>query len=85
MNDFLTFKKMITPIVIQVIFWLMILVCFIGAIISFAQGTGASVLSGLFMLILGPIFVRVYCELIIVVFRVRDLLEDIKTNTAPRT
>ena len=82
MNDFLTFRKMITPVVIQVLFWIGVLVMLIAAIVSFAQGTAASVLSGLVMLILGPLMVRIYCELLIVMFRILDALREIQKNTS---
>jgi len=82
MNDFLTFRKMITPVVIQVLFWIGVLVMLIAAIVFFAQGTGASIVGGLFMLILGPLMVRIYCELLIVAFKILEALREIQKNTS---
>ncbi|MGA2265147.1 MAG: DUF4282 domain-containing protein [Phycisphaerae bacterium] len=79
--DFLKFKKMVTPIVIQVLFWVGLVACVISALVSFGQGTGGSILAGLATLLLGPLVVRIYCELLIILFRMRDLLEDIRNNT----
>jgi hypothetical protein len=74
-KDFAKFRLMITPIVIQVLFWLGIAGCIIGALVSFGQ---AQVLNGIVVLILGPLFVRIYCELLIIIFRIHDLLKQIR-------
>jgi len=85
MNDFLAFRKMITPTVIQVLFWIgavlsviMALFMLIGGAVKGEVGTA---ISGLLCIVLGPIMVRIYCELIIVTFRILDMLVDIKKNT----
>ncbi|MBN1550688.1 DUF4282 domain-containing protein [bacterium] len=77
MGDFLTFRRMITPIIIQIIFWLGILGCLIGFLMSLTQGF-EGFLAGLLILILGPILIRIYCEVLIVIFRVNETLTDIK-------
>jgi hypothetical protein len=79
MNEFLSFRKMITPLFIQVIFWLMVGICVIGGIITMAQG-GASIFAGLMMIVVGPLFIRIYCELLIVLFRIYDELVGIRTG-----
>jgi len=71
MNEYLTFRKMITPIFIQVIFWLGVLGCVITGLGTMSQ----SALMGLATLILGPLVVRIYCELIIVVFKMNEALQ----------
>ena len=82
-SDYLSFRKMITPIIIQAIFWIGVALCVIIGIVRIAQGAGAEyggggmVVSGLLMLILGPRGVRVYCELIIVLFRINETVTDI--------
>ncbi|NJN67029.1 MAG: DUF4282 domain-containing protein [Chloroflexaceae bacterium] len=83
MVDFLTFRRMITPIIIQVLFWialvLVVVFGFIAIIIGFAQGEVLSgLLSGLASIILGPIVVRVYAEILILFFSMNDTLNDIK-------
>jgi len=81
MQEFLSFKRMITPIIIQVLFWLGILVTVLAALVNmFTQ----SFFVGLLMLILGPILVRVYCELLIVIFKIHDCLEGIRGAQAPQ-
>jgi hypothetical protein len=82
MNDFLSFRKMITPIFIQFIFWLFVVMVVLGGLITMFQG-GASIFAGLIMIVLGPLFARMYCELLIILFRIYDELVAIRTGTPP--
>lgn len=81
---------MITPIIIQVLFWIGVALCIIGGLIGVVRGASADygggmmVVTGLLELFLGPIVVRIYCELLIIFFRMNETLTDIKNNTAPR-
>ncbi len=92
MKDYLTFRKMILPILIQIIFWLGVIGCvvfgvitMIGGLIAMAEGSSGAlmagfltVLSGLATILLGPLVVRIYAELLIIFFRINDTLTDIK-------
>lgn len=86
MEDYLTFRKMITPIIIQILFWIgavgsvlwALFLIFSGATTSY--GGGGLVLTGLVMLFLGPIIVRIYCELLILIFRINETLTEIKNS-----
>jgi len=84
MNDFLAFRRMVTPIVIQVVFWLGLVACVVvglGSVVAGATssyGGGWMVLWGFFMLLVGPLVVRIYCELLIVLFGIHSTLADIK-------
>lgn len=77
---------MITPIFIQIIFWIGVAACVILGIIQMVQGTGmrygggSVVLSGLLTLLLGPLVVRIYCELLIVIFKMNETLTDIRNE-----
>jgi hypothetical protein len=82
MGDFLRFETMITPAVIQVIFWIAVVVTVIGGFIELFQG-GWGVIRGLLTIILGPLVARIYCELIILWFRIHDHLRQIEHNTQP--
>jgi phosphotransferase system glucose/maltose/N-acetylglucosamine-specific IIC component len=90
MEDFLKFRKMITPAIIQVLFWIGVAVCVIAGLVfmaysfdSYSGGVGVF-LSGLLVLILGPIGVRVYCELLILFFRMNESLTEIKDSLAKK-
>lgn len=83
-NDYLAFRRMITPVMIQIIFW-------IGAVLSSMAGifmmissirlnNGGGILLGFFTMLLGPIAVRIYCELLIVFFRMNETLTEIRND-----
>ena len=86
MGKFLKFEKMITPIIIQIIFW----IGFIGSIIGGVGQIGFSffvdsgkflyVISGFLTIFIGPIILRIYCEMLIVVFKMQGALIDIRDS-----
>jgi hypothetical protein len=78
MKDFLTFKKMITPIIIQVLFWIAVVVV---VIFGFYTMFATSFFQGLLMVVFGPIVYRILFEMMIVMFKMNDTLTDIKNNT----
>jgi hypothetical protein len=80
MNEFLSFRKMITPVIIQVLFWIGVAVCVISGLATMVGGD--RVIPGLLMLLLGPIAVRVYCELLILLFRIHDAVDEIRRSKA---
>jgi hypothetical protein len=90
--NFLYFNKLITPTVIQVIFWIWLVGIWLGALASgimmMSQG-GVLILVGLIQFlivgILGSIFARVSCELIMVIFQIHAELVAMRTGTHPGT
>ena len=77
MKDFLTFRRMLTLVFIQAIFWAGVLVSLISAVIDFSKG---QVVLGFMALIIGPILVRIGCELLILFFRMNETLTDINQS-----
>ncbi len=71
MQDFLTFKRMITPIIIRILFWVGAVFYIVYGLYTMTLG-GMAIVFGLMMVIFGPILVRVGCELIIIVFRIEE-------------
>jgi hypothetical protein len=82
-QDWLTFDKMITPTIIQIIFWVLAALVVLSGLISlFAFGGGFwGVVRSVIWIVVGPIIVRIYCEVIIVLFRIHDRLREISDNT----
>jgi len=79
MHDYLTFRRFITPVIIQIIFWIGVGVSVILGITMIAASAGAfrgaiGIVNGLIVLFVGPIAVRVICELIMAVFRIHEAL-----------
>jgi hypothetical protein len=82
MRDFLAFRTMVAPLIIQIIFWIGVAACIIaglGGIFS-ASGPrpGIQIGTGLLVLFLGPLVVRIYCEILIIFFRINETLTEIK-------
>ena len=85
-KEYLTFRKMITPIIIQVLFWIGtagfvlfgLVMTVLGATARY--GGGATVLLGLLCLTLGPLYVRITCELLILFFKMQESLTDIRSE-----
>jgi hypothetical protein len=75
-KDFLFFDKMVMPKVITFIYWLALLGCAIGGLVTMFQ----SFLTGLGVLIGGAIAARLYCELLVVLFKMNEALQDIRSK-----
>jgi ABC-type cobalt transport system substrate-binding protein len=83
---------MITPLIIQIIFWIGALGVFIWGIvlIATAHDTGyygggdweaGQIIGGILTMIFGPLLVRIWCEMLILFFRMNETLTEIKNNT----
>ncbi len=88
MKEFITFKRMLTPILIQIVFWLAVIVLVIGglvtAVIGLTQmggrnmaGALGTVVGGIAMMVFGPLVARIYAEILIVIFRINETLTDL--------
>lgn len=79
-----SFKEFITPGIIKIIFWVIVILIALGVLVNiitgFGQGAGMGIISLIVSPIVGFLFVimtRVYMELIMVFFRMMGLLEGI--------
>jgi len=75
-RDLLFFEKMIVPKIIQVIYWILLVVVLLAGIVTLFQ----SVLAGIGLIVLGPLLVRIYCELMIVIFKINESLQVIRNK-----
>ena len=71
-HDYLTFKKMIAPLILQGLFWLGVVICVLGGLASILQG---QFLAGLGIILIGPLLVRVYVELFMVMFKINEAVQ----------
>ncbi len=84
MDEFLKFKKMITPIIIQILFWIGTVCSVIFGLLSIVgglnaySGGGAMVFMGLLTILIGPVIARIYCEILIVIFSINDTLVEVR-------
>ncbi|MCL7751166.1 DUF4282 domain-containing protein [Guyparkeria hydrothermalis] len=82
MKDLLFFDKMLTPKFITVIYWLLLVGVVIGGIgMMFGGFNGFSFgtfISGLLTIVFGAIGARIWCELMIVLFKMNEALQDMR-------
>ena len=84
MNDFIVFRRMITPAII-IIIWAVATVAVVVVSLALIFGDnelGAGV--GLLVLVFGPIVVRIYAEILMVVFRINETLTEIRNSVRAR-
>lgn len=94
LRDFLSFEKMLMPVLIKGIFALSLVACiFVSALLGLSgvvdafRGSAfglAKLLLAIVILVIGSLVARLWCEFLIVIFRIHDCLEQIARNTAPR-
>ena len=89
-KKFVSFDSMITPVIIKVIFWIGLIASAIFGLISIfsglaimfsgygAGGEGFIVfIGGLATIVIGALLTRVYCELLIIFFKMHESLNKI--------
>ena len=122
--DFITFRWMITPILIQVMFWIGLCACLFLGVRTMAASFDApassrsgwddrdsdrptfvfvnakdsksaiepptkfsalTFISGLAIIVFGPLFIRLYCEAVIILFKIHDELKTANDRQQYRT
>ncbi len=78
MGEYLSFKKLISPLLIQIVFWIAVLFNTVEALF-YSEGF----FSGVFRLVFGPIVIRILCEVLIVVFQINSTLADMRDSRTP--
>ena len=84
MKEFLHFDRMITGDIIKYVYWVLAglsiltgVFSFLGALVSGEIGVA---FLALILIVLGPILIRIYCELMIVLFKIHETLVAIKNK-----
>jgi len=75
-NDYLTFKKMITPVILHILFWVLVAIAVLFGLYTMVQVPGGFVM-GLLTMILGPVVIRIYVEIIMVMFKINEGVQTI--------
>ena len=94
MKRFFSFERMITPVIIKILFWIGMVISAIAGIVVFVTGINIAildgevtaiifafllgVLGGILTFVIGALITRIYCELMILAFRINETLTDIK-------
>jgi hypothetical protein len=84
MKDVLFFDKMLTPKIITFVYWLLLIAAVVGGLGSIFGGYEGFTIGKLFMGILyavgGAIGARIWCELLIVLFKMNEALQEIRSK-----
>jgi len=76
-RDFLFFDTMLTPKIITLVYWLLVLGSLFAGIASIFSG---GPFRGLAIIVFGIVSSRIYCELMIVLFKMNEALQDIRNK-----
>lgn len=80
MKDLLFFDSMLTPKIITLIYWLLLVVAVISGVAEIFSGYGFSfgrLLWGLAIIAGGALAARIWCELLIVLFKIHENIRKI--------
>ena len=73
MSDFLSYKYMITPGILKILSYIAMVGCVIAGIFT----AFVEPISGIGMIVLGPILARIYTELMLVIFEIHNELKKL--------
>jgi|TARA_R100001530_G_scaffold44177_1_gene33565 hypothetical protein len=76
MKEFLNYKYMITPGVLKILSYVAMVGCIIAGIFTLF----VEPISGIGMIVLGPIVTRIYTELLLVMFEIHSELKKISNK-----
>ncbi|CAM3757773.1 DUF4282 domain-containing protein [Rheinheimera salexigens] len=76
MKDVFFFNSMLTPKIITVVYWLLLISVIISGLGTMFTGF-AGFWQSLVIIVFGCIGVRIWCELLIVLFKINDNLKNI--------
>ena len=75
----LGFNSMITPMLITGFYWLLLVVLVLSALFGPMMPSGfVGFLGKLVVIVVGAVLIRVWCELLIVIFKINDNLKVIR-------
>jgi hypothetical protein len=82
MKDVLFFENMLTPKIITFVYWLLLFAAVIGGIGSMFGGmagfTFGKFIMGILYTVGGAVGARIWCELLIVLFKMNEALQEIR-------
>ena len=73
MKDFLNYKYMITPGILKILSYIAMIGCVIVGVFTLS----VEPVSGIGMIVLGPIVARIYTELMLVIFEIHGELKSL--------
>lgn len=83
MNDILVFDKMLTPKIITFVYWFLLFSAVLGGLGTIFGGYGFTLgkfFMGILFTVGGVIGARIWCELLIVLFKMNEALQDMRNK-----
>lgn len=77
-GDFFSFKFLITPIIIRVVYLIGAVLITLAALVALLQGGAQGLVSGILIFLFGQLFFRVYLEIVMLFFGMHDALRAIE-------
>jgi hypothetical protein len=88
-GEYVTFRRMITPRIIQVLFVLLSCTAVVAGALyvmdGFLSEANLFIWTGLALFFLGPLAIRICTELLILLFRINETLSEIRERVAQKT
>lgn len=81
MKDIFFFDSMLTPKIITFVYWLMLVGFLFSGLSIMFSGYGGGFFSGLGLIVGGAIGSRIWCELLIVLFKIHENLQKIANKS----
>lgn len=81
MKDIFFFDSMLTPKIITFVYWLILIGTLISGLTTMFAKFGGGVISGLAIIVGGAIAARIWCELLIVLFKIHENLQKIANKS----
>nr|WP_014343637.1 DUF4282 domain-containing protein [Aliivibrio fischeri]AEY78223.1 putative membrane protein [Aliivibrio fischeri] len=81
MKDIFFFDSMLTPKIITIVYWLLLTAAIISGVSTMFGGYQQNIFGGLGMIIGGVIGARIWCELMIVLFKIHENLQKIANKS----
>lgn len=77
MRDILFFDSMLTPKIITLIYWLLLAAVVVSGIGMMFSGGFGSFIMGIFTMLAGAVGARIWCELLIVLFKIHENIKKV--------
>lgn len=81
MKNIFLFDAMLTPKIITFVYWVLLLACVIGGVSTMFNSYSGGFLTGFGILVGGAIGARIWCELMIVLFKIHENLQKIANKS----
>ncbi|ASM52022.1 hypothetical protein PESP_b0468 [Pseudoalteromonas espejiana DSM 9414] len=81
MKDIFFFDSMLTPKIITFVYWLILIGTLISGVTTMFAQYGGGFISGLAIIVGGAIGARIWCELLIVLFKIHENLQKIANKS----